>query len=394
MTSFDQFNKELTKLDIFYKSSLYAYEQTDLLLYHWRKNQGQLKKMDIDITRPTFYKPKTKGIVSENQKNLAEIIFVRCVSALEVYLVEQVREVFFITKEPFKKEHILIEFKQSDLLCAKSTTDIFNKIITKEMRKLSSGGFNEIIKYYKKTFAIDIAQINPKRQILEEYHQRRHLLVHRLGKTDQFYRDKYNYSEPNITVEKFYLEHCFEDFKEFAYEIHIQIKDRLKNNFYIKTSKHKSEAKCKIDVELLIKPTKIFDNNYEFLSGDSTIMVGNLFEQKIENKDGKFSVFLSGTKIEILSYVNIVKTEIQRGKIKASIETKFSQKDSHKPKDELTDYLLDKIKLRLPTQPWTKGQHKKTAKELGLANKTVSRAISILTEDGFFKKQINGQIVD
>lgn len=394
MTSFDQFNKELTKLEIFYKSSLYAYDQTDLLLYHWRKNHEKLKEIDIDINRPTFYKSKEKGIVSQNQKNLAEIIFVRCVSALEVFLVEQVREIFFITKEPFKKEHILIEFKQSDLLCAKSTTDIFNKIITKEIRKLSSGGFNEIIKYYKKTFSIDIAEINPKKEILEEYHQRRHLLVHRLGKTDQFYRDKYNYSEASITVEKFYLEHCFEDFKAFAFEIHLQIKSKLKNNFYIKTSKQKTEAKCKINVESLIKPTKIFDLNYEFLSGDSIIMVGNLFDQKIENDDGKFSFFVSGTKIEILAYINIIETEIQRGKIKAKVESKFSHKDSHKPKNELTEYLLEKIRMRLPEQPWVNGQHKKTAKELGLANKTVSKAISILIEKGYFKKQINGKVVE
>jgi hypothetical protein len=131
----------------------------------------------------------------------------------------------------------LVELKQSDILSAKSTTEIFNKIINKELRRLSSGGFSEIVKYYKKTLLIDIAEIKPKREIIEEYHQRRHLLVHRLGKTDQFYRDRYNFSEPNITVEKYYLEHCFEDFREFAHEIHNQIKIKLDNNFYIKKTK-------------------------------------------------------------------------------------------------------------------------------------------------------------
>ncbi|WP_366185553.1 winged helix-turn-helix transcriptional regulator [Flavobacterium ovatum] len=394
MTTFDQFNKELTKLENFYKSSLYAYEQTDFLLYHWRKNQEKLKEINFEVVKPTFYKIKTKGTVSDNQKNLAEIIFVRCVSALEVYLTEQVREVFFITKEPFKKEHIMVEIKQSELLSAKSTTDIFNKIINKELRRLSSGGFGEIIKYYKKTLLIDISEIKPKRDIIEEYHQRRHLLVHRLGKTDQFYRDRYNYTEPTITVEKYYLEHCFEDFKEFAHEIHNQIKIKLTNNFYIKKSKQKSEAKCKIDLDLSSKKMNIFDSNYEFLSGDSITRFGNLFEQKIKNNDNSESIFISGTKIEMLAYVNILNAEIKRGKIKATVETKFSQKNSEKPRNELTTYLLDKIKSRLPEQPWTKNQHKRTAKELGLSNKTVSRAIEKLIEDGILKKQYNGEIIE
>lgn len=394
MTTFDQFNKEITKLENFYKSSLYAYEQTDFLLYNWRKNQDKLKEINFEITKPTYYKIKTKGVVSDNQKNLAEIIFVRCVSALEVYLTEQIREVFFITKEPFKKEHILVELKQSDILSAKSTTEIFNKIINKELRRLSSGGFSEIVKYYKKTLLIDIAKIKPKREIIEEYHQRRHLLVHRLGKTDQFYRDRYNFSEPNITVEKYYLEHCFEDFREFAHEIHNQINIKLNNNFYIKKTKQKSEAKCKIDLDLTSKKINIFDLNYEFLSGDSITRFGNLFVHKIKNENNTETIFISGTKIEILAYTNILNAEIKRGKIKAEIETKFSQKDSEKPKKELTPYLIEKIKLRLPEQPWIKNQHKKTARELGLSNKIVSRAIELLIEEGIFKKQYNGEIIE
>jgi len=56
--------------------------------------------------------------------------------------------------------------------------------------------------------------------------------------------------------------------------------------------------------------------------------------------------------------------------------------------------LIEKIKSRLPEQPWIKNQHKKTARELGLSNKTVSRAIEKLIEEGFFKKQYKGEIIE
>jgi hypothetical protein len=275
-----------------------------------------------------------------------------------------------------------------------SIRSIFNRANKRSFFYNSSGGFSEIVKYYKKTLLIDIAEIKPKREIIEEYHQRRHLLVHRLGKTDQFYRDRYNFSEPNITVEKYYLEHCFEDFREFAHEIHNQIKIKLDNNFYIKKTKQKSEAKCKIVLDLTSKKINIFDLNYEFLSGDSITRFGNLFEQKIKHENNTETIIISGTKIEILAYTNILNAEIKRGKIKAEVETKFSQKDSEKPKKELTQYLIDKIKSRLPEQPWIKNQHKKTARELGLSNKTVSRAIEMLIEEGFYKKQYKGEIIE
>ena len=142
------------------------------------------------------------------------------------------------------------------------------------------------------------------------------------------------------------------------------------------------------------KKINIFDLNYEFLSGDSITRFGNLFEQKIKNENNTETIFIAGTKIEILAYTKILNAEIKRGKIKAEVETKFSQKDSEKPKKELTPYLLEKIKSRLPEQPWLKNQHKKTARELGLSNKTVSRAIDLLIEEGIFKKQYNGEIID
>lgn len=392
MRTHQQFISELNTLINFYRSSLYAYDQTDYFLYQWRKKKDDLIEIDIEVNPPTFYKSKVKGVVSENQKNLAEIVFVRFVSALEVFLIDQIREIFISHKEPFKKENIILEFKQSDLLSIKSTADIYNLVISKELRRLSSGGFNEIVKYYNKTLKIDIANIYPGFKVMEEYHQRRHLLVHRLGKTDQFYRDKYNYQGHNITVENFYLENCFEDFKKFSEEILEQVKNRSKENFSTQKNNKKPEAKCQIEVEFSKKTTPIFESNYEFWAGDALYMFNNIFDRKVFHSPEKPTFYLSGTAMQILAYIAIVETEIKRSKIKAIIVSKISNQNSNKP-ILLDKHLIEKIKLKLPEQPWQKNQHKRTAKELGLSNVIVSKAITELIKNGTFKLQRGGKIL-
>jgi hypothetical protein len=393
MRTHQQFITELKKLINFYRSSLYAYDQTDYFLYQWRKKKDSLIEIDIEANPPSFYKSKSKGVVSENQKNLAEIVFVRFVSALEVFLIDQIREIFISHKEPFKKDNIILEFRQSDLLSIKSTADIYNLVISKELRRLSSGGFNEIIKYYNKSLKIDVAKIYPGFKVMEEYHQRRHLLVHRLGKTDQFYRDKYNYQEHNITVENFYLESCFEDFKKFSEELLEQVENRSKENFSIQKANKKPEAKCQIEVEFSKKTTPIFEPNYEFWAGDSLCMFNNLFDRKVFHSPQIPTFYLSGSASEILAYNAIVEAEVKRCKIKATIVSKISKPNSQKS-ITLDKYLIEKIRLKLPEQPWQKNQHKRTAKELGLSNAIVSKAITELIKNGSFKSQSGGKLLE
>ncbi|WP_331346791.1 hypothetical protein [Cellvibrio sp. UBA7661] len=62
--------------------------------------------------------------------------------------------------------------------------------------------------------------------------------------------------------------------------------------------------------------------------------------------------------------------------------------------DLLTDELLQEIKSLLPDQPWPKYIHKSVAKELGLSNGVVQRAIRELIKKGDFKEQIDGKLFE
>ena len=63
MRTHQQFISELNTLINFYRSSLYAYDQTDYFLYQWRKKKDDLIEIDIEVNPPTFYKSKPNRLL-------------------------------------------------------------------------------------------------------------------------------------------------------------------------------------------------------------------------------------------------------------------------------------------------------------------------------------------
>jgi len=93
MKSYQYFVHELNRLTAFYKATVYSYEQTESLLFSWKSNK---LKFDVPIgngltvKQPHYYKTK-KGARTEVRKNLSEVVFVRVLSSLEVFLVDLIR---------------------------------------------------------------------------------------------------------------------------------------------------------------------------------------------------------------------------------------------------------------------------------------------------------------
>lgn len=137
---------------------------------------------------------------------LRAILFVRLVSVLEAYLIDTVRWLFLHRKDLFHKDETL-ELQYRELLAARSLNQLFGKLIERECRRLQNRGFAEMRKYFQKRFAIDFAMAGTPSvfPVLEEMHERRHLLVHRLGRTDDIYRRAYKTREARLSVPEDYL---------------------------------------------------------------------------------------------------------------------------------------------------------------------------------------------
>jgi hypothetical protein len=189
----------------------------------------------------------TENIILDNLKefpgnsnkleyDLRELLLIKLISILEQYLIDNIKFIFIESKEPFKTNNT-IEFQHQELLSFKSLTDVFNKIISKECRQLSSRGFNEIIKYYKSKFKLNLDLYCPSKDRILEYHDRRHLHVHNLGKTDKQYRKKYNTTKLGISITDEYIRNAIQDISVFAEIVNKNTLNYIENLKTIKVQK-------------------------------------------------------------------------------------------------------------------------------------------------------------
>jgi hypothetical protein len=195
LRSYTILKQELKNLREFYSVTSSAYQQVQELGGSIDDRSTSARRK---IRRHLAIKAKAEAI-------LRELIMVRVISALETFLTDLIRDVFVVTKAPFMDKSVMIQMTQEELIANSTPTQILNRVINKETRKLTSGGFNEFIKYYRKRFDIDLSSLLPGYKVLNEYHDRRHILVHRLGRTDEAYRKKYSTDEKRLRVEADYL---------------------------------------------------------------------------------------------------------------------------------------------------------------------------------------------
>ena len=121
---------------------------------------------------------------------LRSTLLVRLVAAFEAFLIDTIEEISERSDEPFASDKKL-EISQRQLLALAREQGLKSFLVNKTTRQLTSGGFEEIRKFYKSTLGIDIAPANTSPKLLEEIHDRRHLYVHRAGYVDEQYVHKY-----------------------------------------------------------------------------------------------------------------------------------------------------------------------------------------------------------
>lgn len=398
LKSYTNFLNELLVLERFYFATKYSNEETENVINFIRNKKlkfAQETEFGLTVGKPSSFSVKKRARTTR-RNTILEIIYVRIVSALEVLLVSLIRDIFILTKEPFKKQDIKHQFSQGELLSLDSTTSILNMIINKECRKLSSGGYNDIVKYYKRHFNIDIGSFHPGNRRMEEIHDRRHLLVHKLGRTDKAYRQKYNTTTTFVFINEEYLREMISDLRLFSTFLNNQLDYRLNNDFIKEITKESLSKKTRV-VELSHPENYEFEflsKDYEFWAGDEYCK-SNSIVKKIEKVD------LEKTKLEVCGESQVLKTFlriIRKSCKRNGFEFKGKGILNNNKADGFSQKILDedlilRIKSNLPEQPWEKGIHKIVAGKLNITNKICSSGIQQLIANGDFKMQIDGKIV-
>jgi hypothetical protein len=383
---------ELSSLNDLYGSSLYAFAQTEEVLRYkarCRYNRHGAVDEDLVIVQPIKYKLKP-AYTRRVRQQLLELIFIRLVSVLEAYLVDTVRDIFVMTKDPFKDQLVQVNFTQAEILSIDSMSYVLSKIINKECRRLTSGGFSEIIKYYRTRFDIDLPGIPPGKSVMEEYHERRHLLVHRLGKPDTQYRRRHIFTGKEVTVDEAYLNSCFQDFEGVIESVNQKLAVWLPT---IASGEYRALHQASVTYRVVIlgdAEPACLEEDFQFWVGDELHFLHDILKGKKYLSQCECDLTLAGEQEALRAYGKGLRNAAKGLYLTATVTR--TEGLHGPPKTPLDEALICKVQENLPAQPWQHGIHKVIAQRCGISNKKVSKAIQVLIQRGVFKPQIKGAI--
>jgi len=206
---FRKYELDYKRLKRWYLASLYSYDSTAKIIEENMAGNGKrLQKIYykeshlIEHSLITLEKKYRKNYVSF----LEEMTLTRIISILENFLLDAVETAFYHDKTFFFEAKQTIEFQVSEFL-SKNMWELEKKFIDDKIGNLHRQGFNEVRKYYKKTFNIDfqnfntsIDSVNYNLKDVIKIHDMRHLIIHRLGRTDEKFRRDYNYNGKTLNL--------------------------------------------------------------------------------------------------------------------------------------------------------------------------------------------------
>jgi len=383
---------ELSDLKKLHAASCFAFEQTEEVLRYRLNNKKTLDPNLSFLIQPTKYRVK-KEYRLKLIGQLRELIFIRLISVLEAYLVDSVRDVFFQNKQPFKNQDTQISFTQAEILSISSLSYVLSKIINKECRQLTSGGFTEIAKYYKSHFNVDLYTTPPGKSVMREYHDRRHIFVHRLGAPDKKYRQNYGFTGNRLDVDEEYLQNCIQNFANYIDEIHLKL-DAIAHATELTSSSSNSSARYLI----ILQKDRPFDpeiigEDFHFWVGDEIYALRDILISKHFISDRDCQIHVAGSHDVLDAFHKRLKQGQRQNHYLVSVQEKTGL-FKKKPNTNIGIPELELIQKALPPQPWPTGIHKTVAQQLGLSASAVSYAIQVLISRGVFSHQINGVVVN
>ncbi len=136
---------------------------------------------------------------------------------------------------------------------------------------------------------------------LEEYHDRRHLLVHRSGKTDAQYRKKYGWEGRQLSVAEDYLTKCILDFTTFADGIQSHLKQWLASV----SSRTSKAPELKLTFAVTHDPSEeppILAPSFHYLVEDQVVFLRDILAQKHSGNDGHSDLTLAGAAKAVRCY--------------------------------------------------------------------------------------------
>lgn len=315
MVGFESYNKLKNNI----KDSRQIYDIT-YHLYQEEKRRLQLELRHNKSLNPTFLSSVRSVEHSPSALyqrleylypyKLRQLILISTITALEVYLTDVILEIFDRDISPFKVNEP-ITFQKNYLLSLSSISKLHNELIKKDFRNLTSGGLSEIVKYYKKTFDIDLKNLGLNFQDIEEIHIRRHLFVHRNGITDSDYINKFKElgykAGEQIKIDHDYLIKSLNKITEFAGLINKEIL-KLFPEINRLPKYYSGSNSFDFGLKNLMIELSILEEKFDYIDYLNKLEVkGKRFMEyvvQITSIDNTCIIFVSGSHFELSSFFN------------------------------------------------------------------------------------------
>lgn len=384
MRAIEKFTQEMDALEYLHAGTIFAYDKARGRL------EQEIDSGELSLDRPiqhTLSKDYSKNIANPNTPELKrlfkktypaylrEVIFVRVISTLEVFLVDRYREIFTARPELFGKQDVKVEFTTAHILAFRSVSEIASELINKECRALNKDGFEGILKAYRSRLQIELSDSPLDINRLKESHDRRHLLVHRLGYTDKLYKHKYSASDDRVDVSRDYLIECFGSVREYAaYVIRTtEVLFRRIEAFPIIPPAVIAVIRLKINDSqgaAAIVPTQLF------LHGETTVAIGDILHS-FEYDNLIYTIRLKSHRKIVDSYVNFV----ERLQYECHLEIIDTQYFRQTKTDLLSAESIRLIKKRMQDQAGVSSDNiTSIAEDLNMTTKQVKSGLKILRE--------------
>jgi len=315
------FTREIRRLRALYNATLFAFpdkgKEIHSLIYSGEIDPQDKVYLNNNVDEKYYLAGNSYEFADKLKtgyiKTLKEVTFIRAISALEVLLIDLMKQIFLSKKYLFHSGQ-KIEFSQSELLSSQSISTIWSKIINKECRNLQNQGFKEISKYYRNTFSIDFNQSPVSITEIQYFHDIRHLLVHRLGKTDIQFRHNHNTSKKEVQISENQFYDSLEKIQSFGTYVSDKVIELIESPESHKAS-NLSDMTCNLSIKINPeKIDKIFSSDFSFLSEEEVYILRDLL-QSFEIKEDEMKLFLVGKQKVIRDYLKLVKASEKNGNI-------------------------------------------------------------------------------
>ncbi len=310
---------ELQRIRSLYIASTYAFHITSRHLHKNTKHGSNealnpvsilhknLGEIEIAPNAYAFW----RRLDSQYPRYLRESLFVRLISAFEVFLILSIQDVFLARRDLFHSDKRFL-LSDGELLSAKNITSLWSRIIKKETRYLHSQGFAGIMKYYNRYLNIDFNSLSISTRSLNELHDRRHLLVHRLGKTDECYRHTYNTNRKTVTVDEDFFLMAINHIQCVVEELQILIVGLIEKKL---TRSRAWKTPFKLEIELVIcddEGQSLLQDDFYFFAGEDLVSL-NTIQSSISGDDNKLKLILEGEKSHLSEYKKLLKQSDKKG---------------------------------------------------------------------------------